>query len=151
MVAATVMFLKPSPLGKSECWSSSSTLQLAFELVEESPIGTLGDDPVGVRLDHARLTQAQCVEAERVFGIVLAPLVIGDFLERLQRVVIPRRESAFDQAPCSAHGIAGAEIGRFEDGAQRPLRSNRILVDQGDGKRQSVGVLNAKALSTLQS
>src|SRR5690348_13410179 len=41
-------------------------LQLTFELVEETPVGALGNDVLGVGLDHAQLVQTQCVEADRV-------------------------------------------------------------------------------------
>src|SRR2546428_1484684 len=42
---------------ESAAWRSP--LQLAFELVEETPIRTVGDDLVGARLDHAGLVQPQ--------------------------------------------------------------------------------------------
>src|SRR4029077_1844536 len=39
-----------------------SRLQLAFELVQETPIGAVGDDLVRARLDHAGLVQAQRIK-----------------------------------------------------------------------------------------
>jgi hypothetical protein len=54
-------------------------LQLTFQLVEETPVGALGDERVRARLDHADLVQPERIEPERVLGIVLAPAGIGDF------------------------------------------------------------------------
>src|SRR6516225_3256568 len=44
-------------------------LQLAFELVQETPIGIFGDDLLRARLDHADFVQAKGVKADRVFGV----------------------------------------------------------------------------------
>src|SRR3954451_22475292 len=38
-----------------------SRFQLALELVQEAPVGASGGDPVGVRLDHVDLAEAQRV------------------------------------------------------------------------------------------
>src|SRR5262245_49971019 len=56
-----------------------STLQLALELVEEAPIRSVSDDLVGARFDHAHFAQPQRKKPERVFGIVVPPLVVWDF------------------------------------------------------------------------
>src|SRR6516164_3912704 len=58
-----------------------SALQLALEFVEEPPIGRIGDDLVGGRLDHARFAQPQRIEPDRVLGIVVPPLRVWDLLE----------------------------------------------------------------------
>ncbi len=42
-----------------------SRLQLALELVEEAPVGAVGDELVRAGLDHADLVQAERVEAQR--------------------------------------------------------------------------------------
>src|SRR5215471_14848206 len=59
---------------------ASSSLQLPLELVEEAPVGSLRDDLAGRRFDHASLMQTQCVEADRVLGVVIAPARVLDFL-----------------------------------------------------------------------
>ena len=43
-------------------------LQLALDRVEEAEIRPLGDDLLWARLDHARLKEAQCVEANESAG-----------------------------------------------------------------------------------
>ena len=48
--------------------SNGSRLQLALELVQEAPVSSVGDDPVGAGFDHASLVQAQRVEPHRVLG-----------------------------------------------------------------------------------
>src|SRR5262252_4712883 len=55
-------------------------LQLALDLVEETPVRSLGDDLVGGRLDHARFAQTQRIEPDRVLGIVVPPLRVWDLL-----------------------------------------------------------------------
>src|SRR5262245_32355069 len=62
-----------------------SPLELALELVEEAPVGALGEDLLRARRDHPRLVQAQRVEAERVRRIVFSPPPVRDLLQRLQR------------------------------------------------------------------
>jgi hypothetical protein len=54
------------------------SLQLFLQLVEEAPVGALGDDFLGGALDHPHLMKAQGIEAHGVFGVILAPLIIGD-------------------------------------------------------------------------
>src|SRR5215472_13223500 len=58
-----------------------SPLQLALQLVHEAPVRGVGNDLVGIRLDHAGLAQPQRVKAHRVLGIVLPPFCVGNFLE----------------------------------------------------------------------
>src|SRR6266542_975152 len=55
---------------------STLTLQLLLQLVEEPPVRGLGEDLLGTRLDHARLVQAEGVEARRVLGVVLPPFAV---------------------------------------------------------------------------
>ena len=56
--------------------------QLAFQFVEEAPIGVLGDDLLRRRLDQTVFMEAQRVEADRVLGIVFAPSIVGNIVER---------------------------------------------------------------------
>src|SRR6516162_4535169 len=48
-------------------------LQLAFELVQEPPIGALGDDLLRARLDDSRFVQAQGIEPDGILGVVFPP------------------------------------------------------------------------------
>src|SRR6516225_10299550 len=52
-----------------------SRLQLAFEFVQETPIGIFGDDLLRGRFDKPRFTHAQRIIAKGVFRIVLTPFV----------------------------------------------------------------------------
>src|ERR1700745_3309204 len=65
-----------------------SRLQLAFELVEEAPVGSVGDDLLRARLDKARLVHAQRVEARRVRSVIVSPSVVSDLVKRLEGVVV---------------------------------------------------------------
>src|SRR5689334_17852033 len=53
-----------------------SRLKLAFELVEETPIRTVGDDLLGRCLDHTGLMHAKSIEADRVLCVVLPPIIV---------------------------------------------------------------------------
>src|SRR5262249_21448195 len=76
-----------------------SRLQPAFELIEKSPIGALGDELLRARLYQPRFVQAQRVKPERVLVIVFAPFVVRNLGERLEGVVVARREAAIDDEP----------------------------------------------------
>ena len=58
-------------------------LQLALQFVQKAPIGVFGDELLWVGLDQTGLVQPQCIEAERVLGIQVAPNVVTDFAQRL--------------------------------------------------------------------
>src|SRR5580704_12428749 len=97
------------------------SLQLALELVQEAPIGALGDDRVRVGLDHAGFVQTKGVIAQRVLGIVFPPLVILDFLKRCERVIVAVRKAAIDDRSGRSRRLGRAEIGSLEEGAQYAL------------------------------
>ena len=78
-------------------FSLASRLQLAFELVEEAPIGVIGDNLVGIRLDQSGVVHAQGIESDSVLGVVVTPFVVGELAQRLQGVIVSRRETAIDQ------------------------------------------------------
>jgi hypothetical protein len=71
-------------------------LQLALDLVEEAPVSAIGDERVGVRLDHAQLVQPQRIEAQCVLGVVIAPDDVADLPQRLDRVIVPVGEPSVD-------------------------------------------------------
>src|SRR5690242_12420814 len=70
--------------------SAGSRLQFALELIEKAPVSVLGDELLRAGLDHPGFRQAQRIEAERVLGIVVAPDVVADLAQRLQRIIIVR-------------------------------------------------------------
>src|SRR6476659_4849684 len=107
-----------------------SALQLTLEFIEEPPIRGLGDELVGVRLDHASFAQPKRPEPDRVLGIVLPPLVVWNLFQRLKRIIVLSGEAAIDHAPCRPRRIADAEIGRLEAGAQHALGGDRIPSDE---------------------
>src|SRR5437763_3774862 len=72
--------------------SGPSCLQLAFKLIQKAPVRSFGNDLAGCGLDHASFAQPQRVETQSILGIVLAPFVVWDLVERLQCVVIARCE-----------------------------------------------------------
>jgi hypothetical protein len=65
-------------------------LQPLLQLVEEAPVGALGDELLGGRREHPRLMQAQGVKAHRILGVILALLAVGQLLHGLEGVAIVR-------------------------------------------------------------
>src|SRR5215813_1956685 len=106
------------------------SLHLLLQLVEETPLGALGDDLLWARRDHPGLVQTQRIEAHRVFGIILAPAVIGDLLHRLQGIIVAWCEASLYDEPGSALGLEGTNIGRLQDRTQRPFGGHRMLADK---------------------
>src|SRR6478735_7403623 len=53
--------------------ASTSGFQLFLQLVEHAPVGAAGEDLVGHLVDQAGFAQAQCIEAQAVRRIVVAP------------------------------------------------------------------------------
>src|SRR2546422_656159 len=49
------------------------SLQLLLQLIEEAPVGTLGNDLLWTAVDHAGLVQAEGIEAHCILRIILAP------------------------------------------------------------------------------
>src|SRR5271169_4075819 len=93
--ATAVMVRKPRrvcvcDIGSPPC----SRLQLAFEFVQEAPIRAVGDNLLRARLDNTGFVQAQRVEADRVLGVVLPPIVVRDLAQCLQGIFVARRETA---------------------------------------------------------
>src|SRR5271169_960573 len=101
------------PLRRRMMWTSLSRLQLALQLIEQAKIGAVGDDALRVVLDHTELMHAQCIKPDRVLGIVVAPKIVGDFGDGLQRVVVARGKAAIDEQPRGLFGRTGAEVGGF--------------------------------------
>src|SRR5215831_5691057 len=77
----------------------SLRLQLAFQLVEEAPVGVFGQDLLRTRFNHPCLAQTQRIEPDRIRGIIFAPLVVRILLQRLKRIYVARCEAALDQPP----------------------------------------------------
>src|SRR5258705_3566133 len=107
-------------------WSS---LKLALELVEETPIGAVGNDLVGSRPDKAGLAQPQRIEPDRILGIVLPPPCVRNFLERLERILVARSKSCIDNSPGHALRLGDAKVGGFDDRADETVSRDPIVAD----------------------
>src|SRR6266508_6979950 len=105
-------------------------LQFLLQLVEEAPVGALGEYFLGGAFDHTNLVQAQGVEAHCIRGVVLAPASIGDLLHRLQGVVVARRKALLHDELGGTFRLQGADGGRLQDGAHRALRGHRMGADE---------------------
>src|SRR5437016_454428 len=88
-------------------------LQLAFELVEEAPIGAVGDDLLRARLDEAQFAQTQGIESNRDLGLVFAAFVVRQTAESLQRVIVSFCKAAIDETSRSTRRLGRAQIGRL--------------------------------------
>ena len=75
----------------------------------------------GVRPDHAGLLKPQRVKPDRVFRIVVTPLVVRHVGHRLQGIVIVGRESVIDDLSCDALRLRDTKVCRLENGAQDAL------------------------------
>src|SRR6266478_6416619 len=125
--------------------SERSRLHLAFELVQEAPIGALGDDLLRARLDEARFVQTQGIESDRVLGVVFPPFVVRQPAERLQRVIVsfvkpPSTSSRAARAGSVAHKSAALRmarvtrlvaIGYFRTNSRWPASMQQKYCDQG--------------------
>src|SRR5712692_6620749 len=107
-----------------------SPLQLLLQLVEKTPVGTLGDELLWGALDHADFVEAQSVEAHRVLRVVLAPLVVRELLHRLEGGVVVVRVALVHEEPGGPLRLAAADVRRLQDGAQRSLGGHRVLPDE---------------------
>src|SRR5919108_3006533 len=105
-------------------------LQLLLQRVEEAPVGTLADDLLGDRLDHAGLLEAEGVEADRILRIILSPLVVGDVLHELDGEVIVGRDPLVHEEPGGPLRLTGADVSRSQNRAQRPVDGHRALPDE---------------------
>src|ERR1700736_3020878 len=113
-----------------------SRLQLAFELVQEAPIGAVRDDLLRARLDEAGFVQAQGIESDRVLGVVLPPFVVRQPAESLQRIIVSLCKAAIDEQSRSARRLGRAQIGRLENGPRHPFGRHRILLYEFTTARQ---------------
>src|SRR5438876_558197 len=102
-------------------WSQHSRLQLAFELVEEALIRAVGNDLLRTAFDRAQLMQPQRIEAYRVLRVELPPGAVEVLVQGLKRVFIAVGKAALDDQPRRQFGLAGAQIGGFQDGADHAL------------------------------
>src|SRR6516162_1172658 len=101
--------------------SCRSRLQLAFKLVQKSPVGILGDDFLRARLDEARFPHAQSVEPDRVLRVVFAPFVVRQLTKCLEGIVIPRGDTTIHELSRGAIRFSGAEVSCLQNRAQHPL------------------------------
>src|SRR5260370_4309629 len=104
------------------------TFQLLLQLVEEPPVGALGEDLLRARLDHARFVQPEGIEPRGVLRVELSPLVVRQLLHRLQSVVVII--SAVRHEPRRASGFERADVGRLQDRTKRAPGRHRVLADE---------------------
>ena len=57
------------------------------------------------------------------------PAHVRNFLDRLQRIIVARREPGIDDLPRNAHRLGCAEIDGFDNGAQHALGRYRVFSD----------------------
>ena len=98
-------------------FSECLRLQLAFDLVEKTPVGAPSDDLLWGRFDQSCLVHTEGVKSQRIFGVVVAPVLVGHIVQCLQCEVIAGRESAIDEPAGDPHRVGGAKIGGLEDRA----------------------------------
>src|SRR5437868_11755474 len=88
---------------------NSLSLQLALYFVEKAPIGAVGDDLIGRRLDHAGLVQPQRIKPHGVSAVIVAPFAVRDLAHRAQGVVVIVVGLAVEHAAGRPLRIAGAD------------------------------------------
>src|SRR5512143_11423 len=104
--------------------------ELFFQLVHEAPDGMLVDRLLGIGLYHPDVPHAQRVKTDRIFGVVIPPLVVGYVLEFLEgiRVVDFLDDLLCNKSSRCQLGVAGDDIVRHEDGADSPLGGYGVLL-----------------------
>src|SRR5262249_10344226 len=120
----------PAPGVPKEPRSACLTPQLPFELVNEAPIRAIGKDSIGARLDHAHLAKPQRIEAQRVFGIVFMPAIIGGLAQRLRSVLQLAAVAPAHDKSGGMLGIASTQVGGHQDRPQRPLGRYGVLAHE---------------------
>src|SRR5256712_7852655 len=81
-VIGPIAFATPSPR------RTLLPLQLSLQLVAETPVGALGKDLLRRRLDHSYLVKTERVKADRIHGVVLAPLRVGQALNGAADILV---------------------------------------------------------------
>lgn len=102
-------------------------LQLLLQLMEEAPVGALGDDLLRARLDHAHLMEAEGIEAYAVLGIILALSAVRNVPHSLEGVFVALREASVHEKSRDPLRLEGAEIGGLQDRPQGALGGDRML------------------------
>src|SRR5215813_1117133 len=81
-------------------------LQLLLELVDEAPIGVLGEELLRAALKEPAFVETERVETQGIRRAVLAPLAVGgDLLEILHRPVVTFRKPSVHERPGDALGL----------------------------------------------
>src|SRR5438132_2022393 len=106
------------------------SLQLLLQLVEEAPVGALGEDLLWIGPDHPGLVEPKRVEADGVLGVVLAPLVVGQLLHRLERVLVAGRVALVHKCAGHALRVERAQVRGLQDGAEGALGRDWIFSDK---------------------
>src|SRR5215471_16570893 len=106
-----------------------------------APVGVFGDELLWIGLDQAGLAQPQCVEADRVLGIQVAPNVVTDFAQRLRGIVVTRRESSVDHQLRRMPRIGCTKVSCLQYGAQRAFGCNGISTGKLRAGRQHATII----------
>src|SRR5947207_12124953 len=95
--APSVLWATPAELGGEGKLSAGSCLQLAFELVQETPVGAVGNDPLRARLDEPHFVQPQGVKPDGVLGIIFPPFIVRNVTQGLDGIIVARGKAAIDK------------------------------------------------------
>ena len=113
-----------------------SAPKFTSNLVEEPPVGCIGDNFRGARFHHPRFAEAKCVKSDCVFGIVITPAVVWYVRKSLNRIVVASRETPIYHTLRNKGRFAHAQIRRAEHGANHALSGDGILSDEFAISRQ---------------
>ena len=109
---------------------TASRLQLAFELVQEAPIGASAMIFLGLDLIMPDLVQPQRIEPHRVLGIVLAPFVVGHLAQRLERIVVAAVKPPSTMRRATRAGSLAQRSAALRIGAHDAFGRDRMLPDE---------------------
>ncbi len=90
----------------------------------------------GRRLDEPQLTHPKRVEPKGIVRIVVPPIVVRHFIQRLQSIIVTWGEFAIDKLLRDASRLRGTEISGLQKGAYHTLGRNRILAHEVAVARQ---------------
>src|SRR5262249_17271423 len=127
----TIVIGSPASIGMTSAGAKlavKSTSPRASDMAAGTP-ASVATKRISVN-PSARSSSPQGKEPDCVFGVVVPPLVVGNVVQGLERIIVIDREPAIDHAPRHNRPIADTEVGRHEDCAQHALGRNRIPADE---------------------
>jgi hypothetical protein len=105
-----------------------SRLHFPLQLVKKAPVRALREQLLRAGLDHAHLVQPQGVKAQGVFGMRLAPAVVREAPQHLDRHVVAPLVAFRDEHAGGLLGCLRAQVSRLQKGPQDPFRRTGYLV-----------------------